>query len=657
MLKIYLGDLVYDTVNTNYVVPLNVAYIAAYVKQKYPNEVDITIFKYPKDMERALRNNPPDVLGLSHYSWNAMLDVLFIKMAKRLNPNVITEMGCPHIRTDPHGIQTYLSTHAELDYYILHEGEEPFANLMGEIISGNSRTNIPGCASIQAGQLVFTPIPASSKSKEIDLPSPYLSGWLDTFLADANMMPLLETNRGCPFGCVYCAWGISALSKVRQRSIEVVLKEIEYVAEKCVGQVAWTFCDANFGILPRDIDIAKKIREITDTYGYPIDVTLWHSKNASNRTLEIAEILENKRGYIAIQSADPVVLRNSGRGQCNFSRYTEQINFYKNKNLNVITDILIGLPGENAQSHLNSLMSAFDMGFDLIYPYNIRMLPGTKYETDEYRKKYEVKTKYRPILGAYGIFDKQIVFEIEESVRATKDMTEEQLNGFKVFHWLIYFIWNMGYFKPVFKLGRRCGVNPGGVLLAITQSKNPILKKFFDRMKAESMDEWFDTPQEMIRFYKVRENFDILVKNFRKLNFLYLALAYQDTRIIEALREEILEILRAELEDEAKKNLNKLADLSDKIICKELLEGEFITYASYPSSVVSTVIGNLSLENEEDVELEISRPKKHVDFSSYHLIRNGKKDLSLSNIALFFENGGMDTLKNRLRIIKKCPTV
>ena len=219
MLKIYLGDLVYDTISTNYVVPLNVAYIAAYVEQEYAGEVDITIFKYPKELEDALHNNPPDVLGLSHYSWNAMLDVLFIKMAKRLNPNVITVMGGPHIRTDPHSIRSYLSTDTDLDYYILYEGEEPFANLVGEIISGNSRANIPGCACIQADQLVFTPADASSKSKEIDLPSPYLSGWLDPFLADANMIPLLETNRGCPFGCVYCAWGISALSKVRQRSI------------------------------------------------------------------------------------------------------------------------------------------------------------------------------------------------------------------------------------------------------------------------------------------------------------------------------------------------------------------------------------------------------------------------------------------------------
>jgi len=29
----------------------------------------------------------------------------------------------------------------------------------------------------------------------------------------------------------------------------------------------WVFADANFGILPRDLDIARKMREIAQKYG------------------------------------------------------------------------------------------------------------------------------------------------------------------------------------------------------------------------------------------------------------------------------------------------------------------------------------------------------------------------------------------------------
>ena len=86
VLKIYLADLVYDTIRTNYTVPLNIAYIAAYVKERYTHDVDIEIFKFPQMLEESIKNAPPDILGLSNYSWNERLNHVFIKLAKRLNP-------------------------------------------------------------------------------------------------------------------------------------------------------------------------------------------------------------------------------------------------------------------------------------------------------------------------------------------------------------------------------------------------------------------------------------------------------------------------------------------------------------------------------------------------------------------------------------------
>lgn len=54
-ITIYLADLVYDTVRTNHVVPLNVAYIAAYAKEYFADKVHIEIFKYPTELEKKLK--------------------------------------------------------------------------------------------------------------------------------------------------------------------------------------------------------------------------------------------------------------------------------------------------------------------------------------------------------------------------------------------------------------------------------------------------------------------------------------------------------------------------------------------------------------------------------------------------------------------------
>ena len=129
-IKIYLGDLIYDTVDTNFVVPLNIAYIAAFIDEKLPQYTEIKLFKYPSELEQAIKEDPPDILGLSFYSWNERLSLFFFEMIKEINPNIVTVLGGPNIRTGENDIKKFLKEHEKLDYYIIHEGEEPFYNLV-----------------------------------------------------------------------------------------------------------------------------------------------------------------------------------------------------------------------------------------------------------------------------------------------------------------------------------------------------------------------------------------------------------------------------------------------------------------------------------------------------------------------------------------------
>lgn len=665
-MRIYLADLVYDTVKTNYVVPLNIGYIAAKLHAVLGSRVNIRLFKFPTELESALKSDPPDLLGLSNYSWNHRLNDVFLDLYARVKPDGISLMGGPHIRTEPEDIKAFLLARPNLGYYTPGEGELPTTRLVEALLDEIEPFPAPlGCATVRAtgrsgdrrssGPLRYEVEPFSAGQRLIDLPSPYLSGWLDKFLSDPGMIPLLETNRGCPFHCTYCTWGNSALSRVKVRDLETVRREIEYVAEHSAGQVTWIFCDANFGLLPRDVEIAKMIRAAIDAKGYPVYVYLWHSKNTSDRNIQIAGIVGGtSKALVAIQSADPVVLEKVGRKNIRLGGMLDQMRFYHQRGVEVKTDILIGLPGETRDSHLRSLQAGFDLGFDFLEATNIRMLPGSEFETPEYRAKHGIQTKFRPIFGSYGIYDGRLTFEVEEGVRATSAMTEEELNSFKVHHWLIYLGWNTGMFRPALRFGQARGVNPMLVLDRLAHTTSPRLRTLFDGLLTESMDEWFKDEDAFVGHYENQDNFGRL-HDFLKLNYAYIARMIQDPRTVDALFDELHDILGGELksrnaEDEVL--LNEMFDLSHTHWCRDLLAGPSETDRACAGPIASVILDRPDLAKRDSVKVRIRRTEEAAHFCKFQLAPSGQPDLSLRNLARFLETGGLSVLMRRIELVE-----
>lgn len=648
-LRIFLADCVYDTVKTNFTVPLNISYIAAYCEHVFGNQVEIEIFKYPAELIDRIKSDPPNLLGLSNYSWNTILSSFILECAKKYHPNIVTVMGGPNISASPRELEQFLFANRHIDYYTIYEGEVGFSNIVGKVLGGGSTTELQGVAYFKNRQFSYNYMDYKPSQNVLEVVSPYLTGWLDKFIADANMIPLLETNRGCPYRCVYCTWGAATLSRIKQKPLEMVFEEIEYVATKSAGQNYWIFCDANFGIFPRDMDIATKIRKVKDRKGYPSRVELWHSKNSGRRNIDIVKTIGGDApGYIAIQSSDTEVLRRSGRGKILFDELKEQIDYYKENNMPTQTDLLIGLPGETAQSHLQSICDAFEFGFNIINPINIRLLKGSSYETNEMRREYGVKGKYRPIFGSYGVYGGHKVFEVEESVRATRDFSEEELNRFKVVHWLIYFCWNSGLFSVILNMASANGINPGVVLNNLANTANPRLRNLFDTMLNDSMAEWFITEEEMRSYYNNDKHFNTMIKNFAKLNFLYIAKVYTDIGLVKELENEMITLIRKEL---AAKGVlqqipfDEILKVTEHIVCKNLLLKHFSETVTVSGVAARYIINNKDLAERDTCILMISRSEDAEKFC------NEYGGTTLSSMLRFLEAGGLAYLTNNVQLV------
>ena len=122
-LKIYLCDLTYDTIIlVSDTIPINIGFIASHLK-KLGDKVYIELFKYPNDLLKAIQKNPPDILGLSNYSWNSNLSEYFAGVAKKNNNKCIVLQGgtnFPHAQDQQ---KQFLLERPNTDLYALFEGE------------------------------------------------------------------------------------------------------------------------------------------------------------------------------------------------------------------------------------------------------------------------------------------------------------------------------------------------------------------------------------------------------------------------------------------------------------------------------------------------------------------------------------------------------
>jgi radical SAM superfamily enzyme YgiQ (UPF0313 family) len=607
-LTVYLADLVHDYLPGNYVVPLNIGYMAAYVQEKFSRDVDVRLFKSPSELIEALKANSPHIIGFSNYSWNQELNREIIEHFISPMKKTIVVFGGPHIRTNNAGIQEFLEKNSYVDYYCMFEGEIPFGNIVENMLSqGISKSNncdqgLPGVAFIRDKQLVYTALEFKKGIIE-DCPSPYLTGLMDKFLRSDQWIPLLETNRGCPFHCTFCVWGISAMDKVRVFPMDRVLEEIRLVGQNSPSPL-WIFADANFGMLKRDISIAKELRRVADKYKILNHANLWWAKNSSPRATEIVKILGGLSDpLVAVQTMDLEILKNIKRDNIKLETMTDLLAEFRKRDFKVNTDVLVGLPGESFESHLNTLRDVFTLNYNRLDVGNIRLLPGSEMESDETREKYQLETKYRLISGGFGEYGGISIFEFEESVRASKDIKEEEMISLRLIHFLIWAFWNLGIAKPIlFLLQHRQQINPVDAIIALTQGdSNDAFADFSKEFKKEAINEWFDTAEGLKEYYSSQFN-ELIQNGFLKMNFKYLAKTLLNKDFAKVLLESIASKLDLSIKNEVIQFcFDRIYFPEDVVPTKNVSYSEELTQIIkqvFPAATVNSNICNFNIDQK-----------------------------------------------------------
>ena len=286
--------------------------------------------------------------------------------------------------------------------------------------------------------------------------SPYLSGLLDEFMTpDSYYQPLIQTSRFCPYTCAFCVSGKNR-GKLRGIPTEQVKEELEYVSKKYADRPHHTLylTDENFGILKRDVEIAEAIKKCKEKFNYPQHVFFYNDKRFTETSRSVVKVLGdiNETGMcLSLQTNNPSALKAINRRNVTDKEIDITLSWAIKYGITSSTEFIFGLPYDTKKDFVGTLDRASKRGFDNVRTTHLFLMDGIELNRSRERKKFGLKTKYRPLGTNYGKHDDKFFAEYEEVVVTQDTFTYEdflEIRGFNfMFLRFLLLIFKNGFFS------------------------------------------------------------------------------------------------------------------------------------------------------------------------------------------------------------------
>ncbi|MGK3202777.1 KedN5 family methylcobalamin-dependent radical SAM C-methyltransferase [Amycolatopsis sp. MEPSY49] len=371
--------------------PLAMGYLkaSALADERIQRETDITIHNYRGGRTLSSLANDlfgqgvPDVLAFSVLGWNYRSFGALAETFKQLNPDGWVIFGGTHVA---HQGERAFRMFPEVDVVVDGEGELVFPDVLRAYLDGVSPRDLGGITGLTyldpGGRVVSTGERPRITNLD-DIPSPFLTGAVELTDESGRFrydVALMETNRGCPYKCAFCYWGGATGQKVRAFSRERLRAELELFAKLQVHTIV--LCDANFGLLPGDVQFVEDLIELRDQHGFPRALETSWAKNKSKTFYRIVRMMKDagmrSSFTLALQTLDEGTLDLMNRRNMKVNDWEDLVEWLTKEGLDCYAELIWGAPGETVES----FMAGYDRlsrKVSRIACYPMLMLPNTDY--------------------------------------------------------------------------------------------------------------------------------------------------------------------------------------------------------------------------------------------------------------------------------------
>lgn len=365
--------------------PLGIAYMAGVLQE---NHIDVEILDASaedmdfKDVEKELLKRKPDLVALTALTPTIGRALETAQVVKETLPDSIVVMGGYHPTFN--FIETLEDEN--VDIVIRGEGEYIMLNLVQALENQSSLHDVKGIVfeDKNSKEIVVNPeAPLIQDLDELPFPALNLLPMKKYRLLDIDThMTTMITTRGCPMQCSFCSSAAMHGKKIRERSVENIVDEIEYLKTNYdIDTIA--FMDDTFTLKKRKVmaicdEILKRNIEI-----------MWGCTSRVD-TLDEKLLKKMKEAgcitiFIGVESADQQQLDN----MCKNTTIAKIENAFKiahKLKIRTIASVALGMPGDTKEimnktvKFVHKLKPNYAI-YSLATPY-----PGTRFYKEAFEK-------------------------------------------------------------------------------------------------------------------------------------------------------------------------------------------------------------------------------------------------------------------------------
>jgi radical SAM superfamily enzyme YgiQ (UPF0313 family) len=368
-----------------------------------------------------------DVYAFPTYMWNSRVVQFLARSLLARRPDARILLGGPQVMN--YGARYLLPEHEGL-VVCNGVGEPTFLDYLREVVSDRGDyARVRGLSFYRDGELVTNP--DAEPVRDINaIPSPYLTGVFDDFPASSAAF---ETTRGCPYKCSFCYFSeLAEGAKVTRFDLQRVKDELTWLAERSCLMLF--MADANWGIFPRDVEIAEHMVKLRQHYKLPRIIYYSSSKNRPEQVTKLAEVYARggmvSAQPVSLQSLNDETLEATNRKNISQEKYqTVQQNLIE-KDIPSFVELIWPLPRETLETFTQGIDTLCGRGVDTISMYPLILLNSTKLSQE--REKWGLETVDVP--------DENTEAEI---VLSTNTVTREECEEGHRFYYATHVLYNI----------------------------------------------------------------------------------------------------------------------------------------------------------------------------------------------------------------------